>query len=93
MLHFLQGCYANWSERNYYKINIKAIYENNMSHYVAPSYFCSWFGIIQIQARAKELKRDLTEGEKKFYKPLCWGDNKKENFGWYDNKLVCIDYP
>ncbi len=92
MLHFLQGCYANWSERDYYKRHIKANYENNMVMYVAPSYFCSWFGLIQIQARAKELKRNLTEQEKEFFYIICAGDNKKENFGYYKERLVCLDY-
>lgn len=92
-LHFLQGCYANWSERNYYKTHIKTDYENNLVDYVAPSYFCLWFGLIQIQAKCEKLTRDLSEEEKEFYKPLCWGDNKKENFGYYKNKLVCLDYP
>jgi hypothetical protein len=93
MSHFLQGCYANWSQRDYYKRHIKAKYENNMVEYVAPSYFCCWFGLFQIQVRVKNLERHLTEEEKKFYEPLHNGDFKKENFGYYKNKLVCLDYP
>ncbi len=90
--YFLQGCYANWSERNYYKIHSKANYENNMSEWVVPSYWCSWFGLIQIQAKCKPMLRDLTKKEKDFYHPLCGTDNKKENFGWYKERLVCLDY-
>ena len=90
--HFLQGCYGNWSERNYYKSHIKATYKNNMVNYVAPSYFCSWFGLIQIQAKCEPMLENLTLEQQIFYEPLCSTDNKKQNFGWYKGKLVCLDY-
>lgn len=92
MSHFLQGCYANWSERDYYKRHIDVDYENNMVEYVAPSYFCSWFGLIQIQAKCEPMLEHLNDEQKKFYEPLCSTDNKKENFGWYQGRLVCLDY-
>lgn len=92
--HFLQGCYANWSERNFCKTfgDPACEFTNNYFEYVAPSLFCSWFGLIQIQKKCTEKKEDLTEEEKEKYRPLCWGDNKKENFGWLNGKLVCLDY-
>ena len=90
--HFLQGCYANWSERKYYKNFINADYESNLVKHVAPSYFCLWFGLFQIQARCEPLLFELSENEKEFYSPLCGTDNKKENFGMYKNKIVCLDY-
>lgn len=92
MDHFLKGCCANWKERNYYKQFNKCDYKGNMVGYVAPSYFCSFFGLIQIQERCKPLGRDLTESEKEFYKTLCGTDSKKENFGVINGKIVCIDY-
>jgi len=88
--HFLQGCYANWSERTFYK-NMKLI-AHPLYHKVAPSYYCSWFGLIQIQARCKPMLQDLTEEQKKEFEPVCGLDNKKENFGWYKDTLVCLDY-
>ena len=91
--HFLQGCYANWSERKYYKEFSKADYEENKVRYVAPSYWCSWFGLIQVQAKCEPMLEDLTEEEKEIYYPLSGSDNKKENFGWYKGRLVCLDYP
>ncbi len=90
--HFLQGCYANWSERDYYKRHITATYEGNMVGYVAPSYFCSWFGLFQIQAKCEPMEEHLTTEQRIFYEPLCGTDNKKQNFGWYKGKLVCLDY-
>lgn len=90
--HFLQGCYANWSERKYYKGFINANYRGNLVEHVAPSYFCLAFGLFQIQARCKPLLIELSDEQKEFYKPLCAGDNKKENFGIYNNKIVCLDY-
>jgi len=90
--HFLQGCYANWSERKYYKNFKSTDYEENMVEHVAPSYFCSYFGLLQFQAKCEPKLEDLTEEQKEFFKPLCSTDNKKENFGWYEGRLVCLDY-
>ena len=87
--HFLQGCAANWQERYYYKKIAK--YVDNPP--VSPSYFCSWFGLIQIQAKCEPLNRYLTRKEEKYFKEICNGDIKKENFGYYKNELVCLDYP
>lgn len=64
-----------------------------MYDWVAPSYFCSWFGLMQVQARCKPCSKDLNDKEKKFYYPLCGTDAKKENFGYYKGNLVCLDYP
>jgi hypothetical protein len=91
--HFLQGCYANWSERKYCKGFKNADYKENMYEWVAPSYFCSWFGLVQIQARCEVNNNNLTDKQKKFYKSLCGTDFKKENFGYLNGKLVCLDYP
>ena len=91
--HFLQGCYANWSERQL-SINAKLFPdEDKLQGKFAPSYFCSWFGLIQIQARCEPCKNDLSDAQIKEYEPLCGTDFKKENFGYYNNKLVCLDYP
>lgn len=89
--NFLNGCYANWSERKYYKDFINADYENNLVHLVSPSYFCSWFGLLQIQAKCEPVYEELNNIEK--YLPLCGTDSKKENFGYFKGKLVCLDYP
>ncbi len=89
--HFLQGCYANWSERHYCKMMYR-VENNKFYNLVAPSYFCSWFGLLQIQARCQELDRDLTDEEIEIFKDVCGGDIKKQNFGYYKGKLVCLDY-
>ncbi len=89
--HFLQGCYGNWSERKYC-IMFKKIKDEPLYDMVAPSYFCSWFGLLQIQARVEPLLRDLTEHERGIFRDICGGDIKKENFGWYKGRLVCVDY-
>ena len=87
--NFLIGCTSNWNERHFCKIfkGYKDIIWN-----VSPSIWCSWFGIIQIQKRCKPLNRDLTKEEKRKFKITCNEDFKKENFGYYNNKLVCLDY-
>ena len=91
--HFLQGCYANWSERMLYKMWKDYTDEPNLRELIAPSYFCSWFGLIQIQKRVALLNRDLTKGEKKKFKIVASTDLKKENFGILDGRIVCVDYP
>jgi len=89
-LHFLNGCYANWSERNYCKM-FKDIPE--FLHKVAPSLWCSWFGLVQIQAYCKPLDREITREELVYFKDVRKGERKSTNFGYYNGKVVCFDYP
>lgn len=90
--HFLFGCSANWNERTHCK-TFKNFDNDILIIGVAPSYFCSWFGLIQIQARCEPCEHELTNEQIEKYKELHNGDYKKENFGYYKNKLVCLDYP
>lgn len=83
--HFLQGCYANWSERQLTKrFNI-------YQHKISPTFFCAWFGLFSVQRRVLELNRDLSSKEVEYFKELT-SDIKKENFGWLEERLVCVDY-
>jgi len=87
-LHFLHGCYACWSERDYtkrFKV-LSDVYEK-----ISPTIFCSWFGLLSVQKRVVELDRDLTEDEC-FYFFNQTEDTKMQNFGYLKGKLVCIDY-
>lgn len=86
--HFLQGCYANWSERRYTKT-----FERLPEFYnkIAPTIFCSWFGLLSIQRRVVELDRHLTVNEVEYFKDQTT-DIKMQNFGYLDKRLVCIDY-
>lgn len=90
-MHFLNGCYANWSERYFCKV-WRDCKEPDLYKLVAPTYFCSWFGLIQIQARVEILGRQLTKKEEKIYNVVSGGDLKRVNFGWYKDRLVCCDY-
>lgn len=92
MQHFLQGCCANWSERKYCKDFKNADYDENMYDWVAPSYWCSWFGLIQLMVKCEPNLHDLTFDEVEFYKPLSVPDTKRQNFGFYKGRLVCLDY-
>lgn len=58
---------------------------------VAPSYFCSWFGLIQVQARCEVNEGEITEEQIEHFKEVCT-DIKPDNFGFYKGKLVCLDY-
>lgn len=89
--HFLQGCLDNWNERKYTKY-WKNCKDCDLYDKIAPTYFCSWFGLFQIQAKCEPKLENLTMSEREIYKVLCGTDIKKENFGYLNNKLVCIDY-
>lgn len=88
-LHFLQGCYSNYSERYFCK-TFKEM--ENWTEKVAPSYWCSVFGLVQIQARCIVNTRELTDQELEFFKEVRNGETKPANFGFYRKKLVCLDY-
>lgn len=88
---FLYGCYGNASERKYYKLHSKSDYEGNLSKHVAPSLFCSWFGLIQVQLRCEPMIGIMTVMDYSFFEPIC-SDNKTENFGILNGKIVCLDY-
>ena len=86
--NFLKGCIANLSERKFCKL-FKDFPTYDL---VAPSYWCSWFGFILIQARCnKTLERELNFQELQIFQNVC-SDLKPENFGYYKGNLVCLDY-
>ena len=87
--NFLHGCLSNWKEREFYKNfkNIPTIHKD----LIIPTLWCSWFGLFQIQRRAEVLSRELTKQEIRKFKKVCT-DIKKENFGVYEGKIICIDY-
>lgn len=92
---FLNGCYSNHSERNFCKLWCN--YEGdddypNLYLLVAPTKWCSWFGLIQIQERVDIIDRDLEQFEIDMFSPVCT-DIKCVNFGIYKGRLVCVDYP
>lgn len=85
---FLKGCVANYDERSYSKH-----FKNFPKYYnkIAPTIYCSWFGLLSIQLRTQELNRHLTKREIKRFRTLT-SDLKKENFGYLNGRLVCFDY-
>lgn len=103
-LHFLQGCYSNWSERRFCKHTKSGDYETRSCYnMVAPSLWCSWFGIVQIQRRCIPLDPNPMSHKsitrpflKKHFGRVCT-DIKHDNFGWLEidgceSVLVCLDY-
>lgn len=83
---FLNGCVANWKERWFYKAFQT---HDEYSKLVVPSLFCSYFGLIQLQKRAKQVDYVPEEMKEPFKN---FGDLKTENFGLYKNQLVLVDY-
>lgn len=90
--HFLYGCYANNNERRYCRM-VKGVENNKFYNLVAPSLYCSLFGVFQIQRRCIVNTVELTKSELRKFKDLHGGDTKPNNFGFLDGKLVCLDYP
>lgn len=86
---FLQGCLSNYKERQFYK-EFKNYHP--ISDLICPSYFCSYFGLLQIQKQCSVNTRELTEEELKHFEVVRNGESKPANFGFIDNKLVCLDY-
>jgi len=91
-LNFLNGCHANWSERNFCKV-FKNYDNGRLYNKVAPSLFCSIFGLIQVQKYCKPLGRELTDNEVEYFKNVQDFDLKSTNFGIYKGRVVCLDYP
>lgn len=90
--HFLQGCSANWRERQLTKTGERYNGDNDFYKLITPTIFCSWFGLISIQRRCQPLTRNLSLEEVEIFKNLTT-DIKKENFGINkDGELVCLDY-
>lgn len=86
-LHFLQGCLSNYKERHYNKIF------KNMPEFldlVAPSLFCSIFGLIQIQKRCKPFLSEIDENILERFKNF--DDIKPQNLGYFNDELVILDY-
>jgi len=91
-LHFLQGCYSNYSERIFYKTFKNYTGDFKYQNYVAPSYFCSIFGLIQIQKRCIENKRELTDEEIELFSSFGISEFKPCNYGYINSNLVVLDY-
>lgn len=88
-LLFLEGCLSNWKERNYCKM-MKEL--EDYYNLVAPSLFCSWFGIIQVQKRCVVNYTELTESQLAFFEAVRGGESKPNNFGFINGRMVCLDY-
>jgi hypothetical protein len=82
------GAMPIWTERTYSK-SIVPLHE--FFDKVAPTIFCTWFGLLSIQKRALPLDRDLTKEEDDYFMHLT-SDRKKENFGYLNGRIVCVDY-
>lgn len=83
---FLKGILANLDEKMWYKHSPK-----EWQLKMAPSLFCLG-GFILISYRAKEItKEQFYSINKNYYDPLPI-DNKIDNFGLFENRIVLIDY-
>ena len=101
MQMFLLGCYCNWNERVITKqfTNCSSDVCIDITSKIAPTYFCSWLGIISIQKYVYVLSvNSLNDNDKSHFKNIT-NDFNYRNFGYTLNtntgefdKLVCLDY-
>ena len=89
-LNFLNGCYSNYSERQYCKMFKKM---PEFYDLVAPSLFCSIFGLIQIQRFCSPLNSEISEQDLIRLENVRKGESKSTNFGVFKGKIVCVDFP
>lgn len=89
-LLFLHGCLANYKERNFCKI-MKNVENNRFYNLVAPTMYCSWFGLFSIQVRCKPIK-DMPEKNLLNEFNRISGDVKISNMGVYKDNVVLFDY-
>ena len=84
--HFLKGAEANWSERMF----TKTFKDCEM---ITPTVFCAWFGLFSIQKRVEPLDFEIESKPylMSHFENVC-NDFKTENFGYLENRVVCIDY-
>jgi hypothetical protein len=86
--HFLSGCLANWTERQFSKNNSLS---SEWGKKILPVYFCSWFGLFSIHPRIQIRTKPLSEKQKKYFSDVTT-DIKPDNFGYYKGALVCVDF-
>lgn len=89
----LQGLLANLQERRFYRTGFGV-------PKICPVLFSDPLGLVVIMPACEVLDRSLTDDELEGFFGVPWGDttlnvpveDKPENFGWYDGRIVAIDY-
>lgn len=64
---------------------------NRLYNLVAPTWYCSWFGLISIQARCKPIKNMPDKLLLSEFNKIS-DDVKVSNIGIYKDKIVLFDY-
>ena len=84
---FVRGCYSNLRERKLYK------QFKNFHYDLCPSFFCSWFGLLQIQMRCQSpVTPEVVDMFKLHKQLLLVSDIKADNIGICKDKAYLIDY-
>lgn len=105
--HFLKALLGNIQENKTWKYN-SGKYEKGFSHLLCPVLWCSWGGWILIMKRADttcyidEIRNEPQYGEdfrnkmeiryKEWIAAGFGGDDKPDNYGYLEGRLVKIDY-
>ena len=99
--HFLKGLIGNMQERNMWRWN-SGKYEEGNSHLLCPVLFAAWGGWLIIMPKAdmqkheneiRALPRDQAPPGYSSWKNIGFGgDDKVDNYGYLNGKLVKVDY-
>jgi len=99
--HFLSGLLANMTERDTWKWAINPNNESGKPELLCPVIWASWGGWILIMRRADVMAHEIEMSEIDPFPPnryQTWveagfdSDNKPDNFGYLNGKLVKVDY-
>lgn len=92
--NFLRGLLANINEGQTWRWN-SGQYETGNSHLLCPVKFTSWGGWFLIMRKAKHIPYQLWLGlqpDVHAHIEHFQGDDKHRNYGFYDNRIVKVDY-
>lgn len=90
-LNFLTGLVANINENQTWKWN-SGDYESGKSYLLCPVKWCSWGGWFLVMQRATPCEIGEKIDYIEWMKAGFGGDDKPDNYGWYNYRIVKIDY-
>ena len=91
-LHCIKGLLANIQETNTYRWNSGKYYTWKCS-LLCPVFWASWGGWIIVMKRARVLtKEEFESADTRLHREHFYGDDKFNNYGYIDNRVVKIDY-
>ena len=93
--NFLRGLLGNITENRTWKWN-SGRYAEGREKLLCPVLWCSWGGWLLVMRKVEVVTyaewKALTEKDITSYKQHFPGDDHRRNYGWYEGRLVKLDY-